>query len=150
MASVPGVSAPVAVADPLRTRVSVALGGAAGALLRTGLVAGAALIAPNGAVLALVLGNILGAAGLGWLVGRGATDPRVARMLPLLGTGVLGAFTTFSALVDRIGRTLLEGEPVLALAIAAVSIAGGVAAGSAGLRIGCAGRRRGGPEGGRP
>jgi fluoride exporter len=101
-----------------------------GALARYGL--GQALPAePAGLPLATLLTNLLGCLLLGLLVGRHRTSP-VLR--PLLGTGVLGGFTTFSALALQADR-LLADRPAVALAYLAVSTGGGLLMAVAGLRL---------------
>lgn len=108
--------------------VLVAAGGAVGAVARY--LVGAALPAhPLAATLAV---NLLGCLLLGLLVGRRPDDP-VLR--PLLGTGVLGGFTTFSALALQTDR-LLADRPLLGLSYLAATTAGGLALVALGLRLG--------------
>ncbi|MCU1691608.1 MAG: CrcB protein [Frankiales bacterium] len=109
----------------------VAAGGAAGALARFGL--GEALPAtPSGLPVATLLANLLGCLLLGLLVGRYRRHP-VLR--PLLGTGVLGGFTTFSTLALQTDR-LLDDRPAVALGYLAATTAGGLLLAAAGLRLG--------------
>lgn len=103
----------------------VAVGGAAGALARYGL----SEALPS--LPATLLANLLGCLLLGLLVGR-VGQHRVLR--PLLGTGVLGGFTTMSTLALQTDR-LLPGRPVAALGYLAATTAGGLLLAAAGLRL---------------
>ena len=77
----------------------VALGGATGAVARYGLgVQALRLLGPGmpyGTLIANVLGGLLMGALAGFLAFKGAADQEKLRLL--LGVGVLGGFTTFSA-----------------------------------------------------
>ena len=109
---------------PLRQALPlVAAGGAAGALARLG-----ATQAVPGAAGVLAV-NLLGCLLLGVLVGARRDD---ARLRALAGTGVLGGFTTMSALaVDAAERS-----PGPALALLGASVAGGVLLVRLGRRLG--------------
>lgn len=114
----------------------VAAGGAAGALARSGL----DLLVPDGPgglPSGTLLVNVVGCLLLGVLVGARPDDP-VLR--PLLGTGFLGGFTTFSALALQSGR-LLADAPAVALAYLALTTATGLGAAAVGLRAGTRLRR---------
>lgn len=87
---------------------------------------------PGGLPAATLLVNVVGCLLLGLLVARCAEHP-VLR--PLLGTGVLGGFTTFSALALQTDR-LLADRPLVALSYLAASTALGLAAVVTGLRLG--------------
>lgn len=94
-----------------------AVGGAAGALARHAL----AVAAPLGPGGTLLVANVLGCLLLGLLAGR-TRDPALRA---LLGTGVLGGFTTMSAVtVEPVGWVLVG------------SLGGGIAAAALGLRLG--------------
>ncbi|UBU08434.1 fluoride efflux transporter FluC [Nonomuraea gerenzanensis] len=132
----------------------VMAGGAVGTLLRHGV---AQLVAPVGGVpVATVVVNVAGAFALAWLLtalaGRGQ-ESRTRRDLRLLaGTGLLGAFTTYSALAVDLDVLNLRGHPVLALGYGALTLLGGLAA--AHLGVLAAGARRSphtcmGPDDGR-
>ncbi len=83
------------------------------------------------------------------LVGSFVLALLVARLWPTapawlragLGAGVLGSFTTFSALVVSLFTLTQAGLPLLALAYLVMSLAGGLAAALAGLRVGGRGVR---------
>jgi CrcB protein len=74
-----------------------------GGLLGTGLRLGADLALPHGSTafpVDAVVVNVLGALALGWLVGGVWTRPGVPQWLKVaIGPGVLGSFTTFSAVM---------------------------------------------------
>lgn len=76
--------------------------------------------------------NLVGAFALGMLVGL-AVDQNVYR---LVGTGLLGAFTTFSTWAFESHRLGEEGELGLGLLNFAVSLAFGIAAAWAGHHVG--------------
>ena len=81
--------------------------------------------------------NLLGALALAVLIetlamrGPDAGGRRVLRLL--LGTGVLGGFTTYSALAVQTDALLRSGQAVTALAYAAGTVALGLAASIAGI-----------------
>lgn len=106
----------------------VAVGGAAGALLRL-----AALEAADQPVAAVLVVNVAGAFLLGLLTAHVARRPdREPVLRPLLGVGVLGAFTTFSAFA-----ALLAGlSAPAALGYAVVMVGLGALAAAGGLRMG--------------
>ncbi|MDO8149862.1 CrcB family protein [Isoptericola sp. b408] len=100
----------------------VAAGGAVGSVARYGV----SLALPPGsggwpwATLAV---NVLGAFLLGWLLEavarRGLETPRLRRVRLFLGTGLLGGFTTYSALA--LEATALTGDGAWPLAVAYVA-----------------------------
>jgi CrcB protein len=87
---------------------------------------------PHGLPVATLLTNLLGCLLLGLLVGR---LPAAPVLRPLLGTGVLGGFTTMSTLALQVDR-LLDDAPLVALGYLAVSTAGGLLLAGLGLRLG--------------
>lgn len=122
----------------------VIVGGAIGVAAR------AALVVPLGsgmhplvvpAVTAAI--NLIGSFLLGLLVGR-LGDRRPGLRL-LLGTGVLGGFTTYSAFAVH-AVTTFTAAPVVGVALIAVVLFGGVLAAAAGLRLAGAGRAGHVPE----
>lgn len=110
----------------LRRAALAALGGTLGTAARLGL----GMLIPD-AALGVLAANLVGALLLGILTARlPAPDLRI-----LLGTGLLGGFTTYSAFtVDAVG--LWGASPVMAAGYVVVSIAGGLAAAALGLRLG--------------
>ncbi len=116
---------------------ALALGGAVGTLLRAG---GVALVPPTpGGLPWITLGeNVLGAFLLGWLAGLLLVRfPRSAALRDFLLPGLLGSFTTFSALaVD----TVLLGPGAGGLYLA-LSVVLGLAAAALGLGLGKAGEQ---------
>ena len=62
--------------------------------------------------------------------------PPTRYVRPALGTGFIGAFTTFSSLVTATDHLLAHGHPMLAIAYTAGSLFGGLAAASLGLACG--------------
>ncbi|TFI01465.1 CrcB family protein [Micrococcus lylae] len=159
----PGPASPFPTASPHRRLPGplvlwVGLGGALGVLLNAGTHAlldgpGAALFGPAaGSTPAMVVANLLGAFLLGLLNGRARTSraPWDERVTAALGTGVLGAYTSFSALAALLGtpvtaalsapgtasaERILGGLGAGLLLVAAVAAAGTLCA-WAGLRAG--------------
>lgn len=116
------------------TAVAVLLGG----LIGTGLRLALGTVLPNGdtvfPVATLVI-NFAGSLVLGFLVARvWPTAPDWLR--GGLGTGVIGSFTTFSALMVSLLTLTHAGMPLLALLYLVVSIVGGLASALLGLRLG--------------
>jgi CrcB protein len=112
--------------------VAILVGGAAGALARAGLADALPADAgkwPWGTFLA----NQLGALMLAWLSTELAEVVVPTRLWrPLLGTGLCGALTTFSAFQVETIQIARHGRPGLAAAYAGVSIAVGMACAVAG------------------
>ena len=79
--------------------------------------------------------NLVGALALGFLVAR--MWPVAAPWLRAgVGTGLLGSFTTFSALAVALATLTDDGQWMLALLYLAVSMLGGLIAAWLGLRLG--------------
>lgn len=116
------------------TLLQVALGGAAGALARHGAQVLALRVAGGGFPAGTLGVNVLGSFLIGlawvWLARDGA--PRVS---PLLVTGFLGGFTTFSAFSLDALRLWERGEAVSAVGYVAASVALSLAAVAAGVSI---------------
>lgn len=121
----------------LRRILLVALGGTIGTAARLGL--GLAIPDAGGIPVAILLANVLGALLIGVLAAR---LPASADLRVLLGTGVLGGFTTYSAFMTGT-LALWTDAPVLAAVYAVGSLALGLAAAALGLRLG---RPRRAPE----
>ena len=109
----------------------VALGGGLGALARYGLAA-ALPTDDAGLRVATLLANLVGCFALGLLVGA---VPHRTRLRALIGTGVLGGFTTFSTLALETDR-LLQDRPVTGFGYLALTTVGGLALARAGLKVG--------------
>ncbi len=112
----------------LRRILLVALGGTIGTAARLGL---GLLVPDEGFPAAVLIANVVGAFLIGVLAARlpATTDLRL-----MLGTGVLGGFTTYSAFMT--GTLALWGSaPFLAAAYATGSLVLGLAAAALGLRI---------------
>lgn len=113
----------------------VFLGGGAGACLRY--LAGKLALAlcgpgyPWGTLAANLLGGLAMGCLAGWLAFR--SGPEQVRLL--LGVGVLGGFTTFSAFSLEVGLMLERGEWPTAAGYMLLSVAGSVAALFAGLAL---------------
>lgn len=115
----------------------VALGGAAGAAGRYGLgVATSRWIGsawPWGTLIANVAGAGLAGLLVGWLAHRGGADQERLRLL--LGVGLLGGFTTFSAFSVETMLMIERREILGASAYVATSVAGALVALLAGLAV---------------
>ncbi len=106
----------------------VALGGALGASLRF-LFGRWALVAFGPGFPFGTWGvNILGGLIMGLLVGTLARTGGSENMRLLLGVGVLGGFTTFSAFSLELYEMIIRGETLMGLAYAVSSVAGSVVA----------------------
>ncbi|MFF3026070.1 CrcB family protein [Microbacterium sp. NPDC057944] len=112
----------------LRRVFLVALGGTVGTAARLAL----GLLLTDAGVLPVLLANVVGALLIGILTAR---LPRATDLRLLLGTGVLGGFTTYSAFMTGTVQ-LWADAPLAAVAYAAGSLVLGVAAVALGLRLG--------------
>ncbi|MBV8971343.1 MAG: fluoride efflux transporter CrcB [Sphingomonadaceae bacterium] len=116
--------------------VLVMAGGAAGAALRFLVGQWALTTLGPGLPFGTWAVNILGGLAMGLLVGglaRASAGGEPLRLL--LGVGVLGGFTTFSAFSLELVTMIARGDVVLALAYAVSSVAGSVVALYAGLML---------------
>ncbi len=118
--------------------VAVGIGGAAGCLARYGV--GLALpTPPAGWPTGTFLANLTGALLLGLLLeglARAGPDTGWRQLTRLgLGTGFLGAFTTYSTLAVELDLLVRDGAAVLAAGYAAASTLGGLAAAGAGIAL---------------
>lgn len=129
--------APAAFAAPTAGGAAlVALGGAAGTVLRAAVTGMPAW--PDGLPWATLAVNVTGAFLLGALLGTGARDAgRRARLL--LGTGLLGGYTTFATVGLELHRLAASGRPSASLGYLALTVLAGLVAG--GLGIAATGRR---------
>jgi CrcB protein len=112
----------------------VALGGAAGSALRYLTVVSAARMFGPGLPVGTFAVNVLGSFAIGvmaiWLLGNRAWA------YPLLVSGFLGGFTTFSAFSLEAFRLWEAGQPTLAASYVVGSVMLGIAALLAGLAVG--------------
>lgn len=120
----------------MRALLAVALGG----LLGTGLRLACDLAFPHAdgelPVETLIV-NLIGAFALGWLVGGLWTRPAIPGWLKAgLGSGVIGSFTTLSAVMASLLVLTREGEEWLAALYLLVSVIGGLLLAAAGLKLG--------------
>ena len=113
----------------MRLLPAVLLGALAGTALRLGV---DVLI---GTPLSTLLINIVGSFALGLLVARLWTTASPA-LKAALGPGLLGTFTTFSAVAVALVSLTAAGDWMPALAYLAATLLGGLAAAFAGLRLG--------------
>lgn len=126
----------------LLTIAAVFLGGVLGTSLRLGL----DLALPAGGPLALstLVANVLGSFILGLVTGRVLSRPERPEWLRAgLGAGLLGSFTSFSALAMDAGGHLLAGRLLEAGAELGLSVVLGIAAALGGLVLGSLGQSRG-------
>ena len=116
--------------------LAVALGG----LVGTGLRLACDLAFPHAGgelpVETLVV-NLVGAFALGWLAGGLWTRPTTPMWLKAgLGSGLIGSFTTLSAVMASLITLTGVGQPWLAALYLLASVVGGLGLAAAGLRIG--------------
>lgn len=104
------------------TGAAVALGGAAGGLLRWA--AGEAVPDGPGLPWTTLTTNVVGCALLALLPALLARVPerRAALLGPALGPGLLGGFTTFSAYAVQVRTLAADGRPALAAAAALLTV----------------------------
>lgn len=121
---------------PLRWRrvVAVFVGGMLGGGLR---IAVSALLAGRGALpLGTLAANLLGSLALGYLLTRFLqAAPHTALAIPLLCTGLLGSFTTFSTFSLEVWTFLQDGRLGLAAAHAVASLVLGLGLAALGIRL---------------
>ena len=120
-----------------RVLLAVALGGAVGAPLRHGLglvVPAAGSGFPTGTLLVNLLGCLLlGALVEGLALGARPGTPAARYARPFAGSGLLGAFTTYSTFAVETDRLLAQGRAGPALAYVLVSLLGGLLAAAGGV-----------------
>lgn len=116
----------------------VALGGAVGASAREGL--SLAFPAVNGVPYTILAINVVGALLLGVLIEslarRGADHGRRRAARLLLGTGVLGGFTTYSALATATAQLVSDGRAGAGIAYGLATVLIGAIATWAGIALG--------------
>lgn len=115
----------------------VGLGGVAGSLLRYGVSELSIFLPGDEAALSIYICNVLGSFILAWLLVRVAGMGRWGEPVRLaLGTGLLGSFTTFSALSAEALGMLGRGEWITTLLYVTLSFIGGWLAAWLGWRLG--------------
>lgn len=127
--------------SPMVSTINVAIGGAFGAALRyqlgramTAWLGSAPMAAFPFATLAVnAIGSVLMGLLAGWLMMRGAGESEQLRLL--LGVGLLGGFTTFSAFSLELVLLIQRGQLAVAALYAVLSIALGVFGLFAGLML---------------
>lgn len=120
--------------SPLFATMTVAAGGAVGSVLRYQIgravsnLAGPANAFPWGTLAVNIAGSLAMGVLVGWLA-RGNANPQSAEPLRLLvGVGLLGGFTTFSAFSSELVAMLHRGQAGMAAGYAAASLIAGMAA----------------------
>ena len=131
---------PVRVRDlPLRhpgVWLAVALGGAAGALMRYGWSLPFQTFSSD-FPWAVYTENVVGAFLLGWLLRVFQHRVEMHRLVrAFLGTGLIGSFTTFSAITVDMERFYSDGAQVLVWLYPLVSVLAGLVAAAAGWHLG--------------
>jgi CrcB protein len=113
----------------------VALGGAAGSLVRHGVerLLGTSDGLPVGTLTVNLVGAFLLGVLLEWLATRGSDVGRRRAARLLVGTGFLGGFTTYSALAVEADGLLRDGQVTLALVYVLTTVAVGLLASLAGV-----------------
>ncbi len=127
--------------SPLFASLTVAVGGAVGSVLRYQIgravtnLAGPANAFPWGTLAVNLAGSLAMGVLVGWLA-RESFNPQSADPLRLLiGVGLLGGFTTFSAFSSELVTMLHRGQALLAFGYGAASLIAGMAAIIVGLII---------------
>lgn len=116
--------------DRTRELALVALGGAVGTLARYGLDESVGVV--GDLPVSTLLVNLVGSLALGLLIGLGVPE----RLRLLLGTGLIGGFTTYSAFAVQLQDLGSRDDLALGAAYAAVTVLGGLALAVLGLRWG--------------
>jgi fluoride exporter len=122
---------PVAFADVTRF-LAIAVGGVIGALGRFAIALLVGEWNPAALPWATLTANIVGCLAIGAVAGSAAIAAGPAWLRPFLITGVLGGFTTFSALALETGLLLDAGRVLVAAGYVVVTMAAGLMA----VRIG--------------
>jgi len=108
--------------------LAIAVGGVLGSLARWAVDEAMPATDPSQWPWATLTVNIIGAFAIGALLSSGLLEGRPPWWRPMLVTGVLGGFTTFSALALETGVMLDAGRPVAAVGYLAITVAVGLAA----------------------
>lgn len=111
------------------TVLLVAVGGAAGAVLRFLVDAGVQRRHGSGFPVGTLVVNVIGSLLLGFLAGAALVGVHVPVLRSLLGVGLCGALTTYSTFGHETVRMLLDGAYPRALTNIAVTVLSGLGAG---------------------
>ena len=114
--------------DRTRELALVAVGGAVGTIARYGLDESVGVV--RDVPLSTLLVNLVGSLALGLLIGAGVPE----RLRLLLGTGLIGGFTTYSAFAVQVHDLGSGGDLARGAGYAAVTVLGGLASAAIGLR----------------
>lgn len=126
---------------PATRALLVFLGGVAGTVIR--LAVGALIVAPDASLVTTVAVDVTGAALLGGLYGiTPPGDEHSARRRLLLGTGLLGGYTTYGTLVVGVDGLVLARDPLAGAAVALVAVTLGVGAAFVGEHVAVRVRKR--------
>ena len=120
--------------SPLVASLNVAVGGAVGSVLRYHVgravtnLAGPANAFPWGTLAVNIVGSLAMGALVGWIARGSLSAPAAENLRLLVGVGVLGGFTTFSAFSSEMVTLLHRGQAGMAAGYAAASLIAGAAA----------------------
>jgi CrcB protein len=115
----------------------VGLGGVIGALLRYAVSEMSIFLPINDIAISVFVSNMIGSILLAWLFARLVAGGRISETIRVaLGTGLLGSFTTFSALSLDIFAMLDRGQWLEAFMYVALNIIMGLSAAWLGWRLG--------------
>ena len=116
------------------TLAQVALGGAFGASIRWGLDRWITHIAGPGFPLGVLTCNVIGSLLMGFFIST-AAHKGLTHLSPLIATGLLGGFTTFSAFSLEAVNLMERGDPGPAIAYVGLSVGASLGALYAGMMI---------------
>lgn len=123
--------------SPVVTLLALGIAGACGAVARYAVAEWASCFWQGAFPLATFLINISGAFALGLLLTAGGSHPLISTHLrAILGTGLLGGYTTFSTLSFESTSLARRGQSLHAWGNAAATLFVGAAAAAAGMALG--------------
>jgi CrcB protein len=108
--------------------LAIAVGGMLGSLARWAVDEAMPVTGPDQWPWATLTVNLAGAFAIGALLSSGRLEGRTPWLRPLVVTGVLGGFTTFSAVALETGVMLDAGRPVAAVGYLGITVTIGLAA----------------------
>jgi CrcB protein len=115
---------------------AVAFAGAVGAVLRFLVDRAVQTRSESDFPVGTLVVNVSGAAVLGFLTGAGIHHHLADGWVTILGTGLIGSYTTFSTFAYDVRRLFTEDAPTGALVNVGVSVLAGLGAAAAGLALG--------------